>query len=380
MEPPMQPRIESRVEWATDIARMAPSSHNSQPWRLIRVTSNDRRRALARDFGYADNSAMLVLGIDRARELTALPSLKLEMYLSCGMFLAVLVGLLNADGAASAVGWPRASRSRTLAGIEAEIGIEAVAVVAMTDAPDCNPREAEELAELVRARRTHRTPFAKGVIDEAMAGRLLARRWPETMTGNALDLRLEPPGDCHERAAALVAEHAALDFGDSAAWAETYRYIHFNPSATPTDGFFLESLFGPVSTAQRRLFQTVFSPSFMRVACLFGMHRKMARGLGGLVADAPRLLFASLASGAETSPETLVKCGARLMEVWLNAQANDIAIHPVSVMTQHDAPREALEALAGTGGRLVFFARVGHIRAFYGGNPRRAAGAILTTA
>jgi hypothetical protein len=83
---------------AVDVARWAPSSHNAQPWRLTILP------------GASDAERLLRLSLDQTRRLTALDSLDLEMGLSIGMFLGLLVtGLETAIYA----GAPQTRRRRT---------------------------------------------------------------------------------------------------------------------------------------------------------------------------------------------------------------------------------------------------------------------------
>lgn len=364
---------------AAEIARWAPSSHNSQPWRAVRLAG---RRVPSLPEA-AEGIEPVVLVLDRARMLKALPSLRHEMYLSCGMFLGLLVAALEAQGHACALRWlPEEPRAQGVEGLEAEFGGQAlVAVLARPGGRAPDEAALAELARLAAARRTYRAPFLDRPLSEADAEALFAAAWSPELTGGAGAVRPEYSPAVIARAADLVARHGALDFADRAAWAETYRYIHFDPDAPAEDGFHLASLVGPVSPARRRLMQVAFAPGVMRLLRAFGLPQRMGRELGALVARSPALLSCGL-SGHQPGPKALLQAGARLMEVWLNAERLGVAIHPVSVMVQHDEPRRELERACGIRGRAVFFARLGYADAAkgFGPTPRRPVDGILAAA
>src|SRR5687768_6812717 len=81
------------------LAALAPSSHNCQPWRLHGVPRAEFEADLLpdapRDAGWHH---VLLVGIDRQRALSALPSLEREMLLSVGGFASLLLNLLRLSG------------------------------------------------------------------------------------------------------------------------------------------------------------------------------------------------------------------------------------------------------------------------------------------
>jgi hypothetical protein len=104
----------------------------------------------------------------------------------------------------------------------------------------------------------------------------------------------------------------------------------------------------------------------------------MADHLGALVEDSSQLLFCHLCEEHMNSLE-LTQAGARLMEIWINAQKQNLAIHPISVMLQHDQARFAIERLCDENGRMIFFARLGSIKDVFDKSPRRKTKNIIVT-
>lgn len=354
----MMHAFDSDVLRAIEIARWAPSSHNSQPWRAIHIADRRRRPILS---GLPESSNVVVVLLDHTRMLKALPSLQVEMYLSCGMFLGLMVAALEAQGHACSLRWlceePWADETETL---EADfVGQALVAVAAHGEGKADEVAALERLGSLAAARRTYRAPFLDRPVAEADAVELFAARWSPELTGDGSSVRPEYASQRIQRAGELVARYGALDFSDRAAWSETYRYIHFNPDEPAEDGFYLASLVGPVSRMRRRLMQIVLAPAVMQALRVVGLPKRMGRELGALVAKSPGLLMCRL-PGHQPEPKALLQAGARLMEVWLNAQRLNVAIHPVSVVLQHDEPRRELERLCAVSGRAVFFARFGY--------------------
>src|SRR5262249_29745143 len=106
--------FEDALREAVDIARLAPSSHNSQPWGLAVVRSPEARRPVCDVLdrpgsgrpASTPGARHLVLALDRGRELTALHDHRVEMYLSCGTYLHLLLEALRIAGwSASRVAW-----------------------------------------------------------------------------------------------------------------------------------------------------------------------------------------------------------------------------------------------------------------------------------
>lgn len=366
----MTPGFAERLRRAVDVARWAPSSHNSQPWKVTHLADREKRPDLP---VLPAGHEPVLLSLDADRMLTGLPSLRFEMYLSCGLFLGLLVEALEALGHPSEAHW-------LCDGTRAD-GAEGGAgdLVLLSVGPRGRAREDDfgRLHALATARRTLRGPFRNEPVGRPDAAELLRPHWPRWLTGDGVAMRTEFGKEAITRVGRLVETYGALDFSNHAAWSETYRYIHFDQRKPAEDGFYLSSLVGPVSETKSRLMRIAFSPAAMQALRVFGLPRRLARELGALVAGSPGLLSCWMPE-ARPGARALVQAGARLMEVWLNAQRLGMAIHPVSVMLQHDEPRREIETLFGASGRAVFLARFGYAAApSPGPNPRRPVDGVL---
>lgn len=356
-----EPDFELLLRQAVEAARWAPSSHNCQPWRVIVIP------------GASENERLLRLTLDQGRRLTALESLDLEMALSVGLFFGLLVTALQRLGLACE--WALCDANDPSPNGEI---LMAIVTVRRATAQVFGGADLDSFVDLGRRRRTCRTPFAPDPPPTEALAALSARRWPETVTGAALEIRTETDPKTLESLAKLTARYAALDFTHLRAWSETYRHLRFGEPGDEdvTDGIFIDSLLGPLTPFKRQLLRFALAPLVMQALRPFGAPSRMADALAGLVAAGPGFLCCSL---PEERPrrQDLLQAGARLAEIWLNAQAAGLALHPVSVLLQHEAPRRELQRLLGLSSRPVFVARFGLASPNPSISPRRAVDALL---
>ncbi len=373
----MNQHLSARIGQAVEIARWAPSSHNCQPWRLLPISRSTGERYV-KEQGKAGKTAWVVLALDRSRELKALPSLETEMYLSCGMFLGLFWEAMVAQGVDCRVGWPRQDwLEGELGELEDDLGLTPLVVLALEPQGETDSVVLSRLHEAALNRRTLRGPYDSEALPQDTLERLLATRWPSTITGNSLNITIEQEPTWVARTANLVRRYASRDFSRYRVWRETYRYIHFDESASAEDGFYLSNLMGPVSDQRRNLMRWLLNPKVVQVLRFVGVPRLMARQLAGKVEHSPQLLTASL-PGEEQSPRSLVQAGTRLMELWLQAHACGLAFHPISVLLQYDDSRHDLQEILAPTERIVFFARLGKGAPPAGRNPRRKVTDITT--
>ncbi|AZZ94456.1 hypothetical protein EUZ85_28590 [Hahella sp. KA22] len=366
------------LQETVDLARWAPSSHNSQPWTLIHIQERERANALLGD-RLQEGEQCVVLALNSARKLKALESLEIEMLMSCGLFLGLFCMSLGVKGHDWRPRWLcEGEKDAPLTALEQEHGCLALTAVRITPDSIKPVSDAEEWRRLVLHRRTHRGPFNPLRISDDGLQKLLARRWPLSLTGEHLLMRIERDPATIRRAAQLVKQYAVLDFANYKAWRETYRYIHFSLDEDAEDGFYLQSLLGPQSKWSSLFYRCVLAPPVMQALRPFGAPQRMAEQLGALVEDSSQLLFCHLGEEHMT-PKALTQAGARLMEVWLNAQEQKLAIHPASVMLQHDQARIEIERLRDENGRMIFFARLGAIKEVFDKSPRRKTNGIIAT-
>lgn len=350
--------IDFAVRWAS----LAPSSHNCQPWRVLRC---------ARDFylrhvdpgaeAHAGWHEALVLGVDPARALSALPSLRREMCMSVGGFAALLHNFLRLHGFAVLPQLLPAAWTPASATGAARLGAEAVAVFLVGERTV--PVQSEALARLLalaQRRTTQRVPFRRqGALE------------PSFDIGRALPHRLRPDAGLHWRMCAaaaqidalahFVARHAERDFSDADVWAETYRYIDFSGrhGEVPGVGFNIQQLLGPMPGWKRAAYRRVLAPALMPLSRRLGMARRIAVQLGALVADSAAIFYLSYDGPAADVAEQHLLAGESVLRLWLALTDSGLALHPVSVVLQHTDVREKLERLLGEPGEIWFFARVG---------------------
>lgn len=391
--------FQDALQVATGIAARSPSSHNCQPWGVGWATDAATRRTAAALLataapgeragdgpGLPRRSEYLVLALDRARRLTALPAHEVEMLLSCGAYGEILARALAAqgwradgirflgredtgDGGLFGDRWPRAWRP--------------LCVVRLSPAP-ADPDGLAALRDTVRARHTNRGPYRAEAIDPAVLARL-SSPGPEPSL-----FRTHPHVTVHhlvtdaERAAVagLVARYGGRDFAHLAAWRETHAYIRRDEADAERggDGFTLGQLFGAMSPPRRWGMRAALAPATMRLLRHVGYDRFLARQLAAAVRGAPAIVALCFErcdgpgdSGGPDGPGgsggpgdrvpdagSGLRAGAALAGYWLGATRAGLALHPVSIVLQHDDVRAAFERRLGLPGRAFFVSRLGH--------------------
>ncbi|VEA70687.1 Nitroreductase family [Serratia rubidaea] len=337
--------FERALQRALDIARLAPSSHNCQPW-LVHYDAATRSGTLA---------------IDRRRALRGLPSLEREMLMSCGIFFEYLSALLGYAG--RPIDWRWVGDGRHAASDTLIVFSPAAEL-----APDADAHRL--LAQAITQRHTARSVYQPTRIDDEQYMQLNA-----LFAGTAATLSIEPDVPQRAEIARLIARHAALDFADRRAWQETYQFIRFDERRPADDGFCLHHLFGPVSTSFKYTFRLAFHPRLHWLTTGLRLPERMAKGLADLVAQGPQYLAIGL---QEESREALFMVGMRLGRLWLVLQDWGWGLHPLSVLVQHAAPRRELAAALALDEQPVFFARFGHLQQPGSATPRRSWQNILT--
>lgn len=375
----MSPEFDDALREAVDIARLAPSSHNSQPWGLAVVRSPE---AMSQVCGVFDRPASgrpesrpgsrhLVLALDRERELTALHDHRVEMYLSCGAYLHLLLEALRIAGwGASRVAWNEDSRCDWL--LPAALPGEwlPLAAVQLSPAPPEEHGRLVELARVAGQRITNRAPYRK----EAPAATVLESPAPlppaDAALRPAVEVRLITERKAIESIGSFVAASAAIDFAHPTAWRETHRFIRWSPGDHLEDGFPVEQLFGPMSRARKLLYRAALAPPTLFLLARLGYAAYLAKQLGELVGNTPALVAFSLPS-ERPAISAVVGGGAAVMEFWLRATAAGAALHPISVILQHPDIRARFQRDHGLSGRVFFFARLGYPASAFPPAPRR---------
>ncbi|MFD0416970.1 RedV protein [Streptomyces sp. NPDC127108] len=390
---------------AARIAVLSPSSHNCQPWAVAWARSEVSRVAAARVVdGEADGPGggrgdgtyqYLVLGLDRSRELRSLPAHAVEMLLSCGLYWQLLLRALEAQGwtvdalrfadgpldAGAARGaelpgttWPRSWAALCVARLRGRGGAEAQ--------PTNGGAELRALRAAARARRTNRAPYLPQPVRPALLDGLLAPSGCAAARDAAVTVRHLTSGADRAVFADFVAEHGGRDFSHREAWRETHAFLRADRARADAsgDGFALDQLFGPLSWPSRQALRAALAPATMR---LLGpvrydrfVGRRLAHGLARMVRPTPVVVAMSF-DRTEPTLADAVKGGARLADYWLCATAAGLALHPVSVVLQHEDLRAAFQSALRIPGRAFFVSRLGWPVTEFPCSPRRPADANL---
>ncbi|MBI4614184.1 MAG: hypothetical protein HY720_11285 [Planctomycetes bacterium] len=364
--------FDDAMDRAVPRAARSPSSHNSQPWGLVWARSPAAREGLAALLGgpVEPSSHYLVLALDRERELRALPSLAVEMTLSCGIYLDSILAELALAGFRAAPRWfataPGADHP-SLAGIP-----DLWAPLALVELGPAEPRPRD--GRRSEGRTTNRGPYRSDAVPEAVLLALARASTPLDSPAGSAGVRVHLVADRERirQTGEFVREHAHLDFAHGEAWRETYRFIRFGASAIreAQDGMPITQLLGPLSAPGRRAYQLALWPPAMAFLSRVGYARRIVRPFGELVAGSG-LLLALSTDRDEPSVRELLAAGGVAIDLWERASAAGLALHPVSVVLQHPEVRLRFQELLGTAGRTVFFARAGYPTVSFPPAPKR---------
>ncbi|WP_051311492.1 nitroreductase family protein [Zooshikella ganghwensis] len=384
----MNKKLLDAVNNAIEIARWAPSSHNCQPWKVITLESAGKQYDVLLDKPLKSNVLLCCLALDKKRQLNALPSLRFEMYVSCGLFLGLFWLAVTQQKVRCRFHW-LCDNDLNLSWLQLASEHESELLVAMTLSTEDFEADNEyqvsrttsrlnQLLELVSTRRTFRGLFQDDLFDQETISNLLSNHWPQLLTGLEASAHFEQDIDHIHGVTQLVAKYAALDFSSYRAWKETYRYLRFDLQDDAEDGFYLQSLFGPMPKRKIKFYEYILSPLVMQMLRLVNVPQHMATELSKLVDKSAQLLIIKL-NKERLSKRNLVMTGARLMEIWLQAHHMGVALHPISVLLQHDEPRGTLQSLLQCHNeRIVFVARAGYINTAASVSPRRPVQSIHT--
>lgn len=269
-------------------AVLAPSSHNTQPWRFSFVHGTLRL--------YADRTRALTVNDPHDRELT----------ISCG------AALFNARVAAAAAGYT--AETGPLPEREDPDLLAAVTFHSSSEAPYA------PLAEALPLRRTHRQAFDAQASSEHLVASL-----EEAVRAHPVELRLVPPGDERQRVVSLVAEGDRAQFADPAWRRELATWMH---AQSQGDGLMLPWWSAPV---------------IRRVVAHVDVGARTARADAAATLAAPLVLV--LSTDVDT-PSAWLECGEALEHVLLVAALQGVqagyANQPCQVAPLRSRLREAL--------------------------------------
>ncbi|NEA57195.1 RedV protein [Streptomyces sp. SID13666] len=375
--PPRPPGFTEALREAAAIAALSPSSHNCQPWAHALLSSSGARAAAARLLGGDDEeetAEYLVLALDHERRLGALPAHAVEMQLSCGAYWQLLLCALDAQGwvlDALRFGDDEGHLTELFGdGCPRTWSLLSVARLRRIEGDGGTGAELAGLRATAAARRTNRARYHEGLVDPAVL-RGLTAPCGAAASGALVTVRHLRSGFERGRLADFVAGHGGRDFAHEEAWRETHSFIRWShiEARVSGDGFTLAQLFGPLSRARHRLMRTALAPSTMRLLSRVGYQNFLARQLAAMVRPTSVVVAMSLRDD-EPSLADVLQGGAMLAEYWLRATRAGLALHPVSVVLQHEDVRLGLQRRLGLTGRVFFLSRLGYPTVEFPPSPR----------
>ncbi len=289
--------VEYRLRYALHAAVLAPSVHNTQPWRF-RVVSGDEPH--------------IDVLMDESRELPALDPAHRQLVMSCGAALAALrIGLRGCALEPQVERFPDGPDSPVIARVR------------VSDLKTADMRAREQM-QLLLTRRSYRGPVTEQPLEPAVQEQLR-----EAVTPGAV-LDVVPPNQW--RAVEHLVVQAALELAETTdADAEVRSWTRLDERAH--DGV-------PAANWQRTSEQTAGAPVVQRD---FAQGRPVPGRRGTPPVDSDPLL-AVLLTPADT-PGDWVAAGEALLRLALQAQGLGVALGYVNQPTEIAGLREDLTAL-----------------------------------
>ncbi|BBM82280.1 hypothetical protein [Candidatus Uabimicrobium amorphum] len=354
--------LKNRLHNAIDLAATAPSSHNSQPWEIVLFDSREALSSLE-CFGINLSSSALYIAVclNKERQLRSLDCHHLEMALSIGIFLENLSLALHSQRCCATFCWAN-SQNVVIKGISSNW--KPLAIIAVSDS------DHDFDTAFLDKRITNRGPYQQQRISSDVQQQLINSN--SLLFNDAKEhcrICFVEDSEKISRIANFVSTHAKLEFTHSKAWRETYKFVSFG--AQKEIGLPITQLFGPLSTLKKYWYRVLFSPFVMSFLKHTKFPETIAAQFGQLVATTPALLYVNF---HEENPDTLtlLKGGALLFQLWLNAAKEGISFHPMSIVLQHtDICKAFVKDHGLPRGRSMFFSRVGYPQFEFPPAPKR---------
>ena len=304
-------------------ATLAPSSHNTQPWR------------------FRIGPAHVDLCADRTRALPVNDPDDRELTISCGCALMSLRVAAAGEGSATETAlWPEPDDRDLLARVRVTRGEPVAAAEAA-------------LAPFLAERRTCRRAFVPGEVASDVCARLA-----EAASAEAAWLRPIRGLEARRTVADLVAEGDALQWRDPAWRRELAAWLRPRRDG---DGLAVPFLMAPFARCAVRM---------VDMGARVGVRDR------ALVAASP--LVAVLGTDAD-DPRAWLAAGQALQRVLLTACALGVQVSHLNQPVQVAALRPELQGLVGAGFAQVLL-RFGHADVALSATPRRPVAAVITGA
>jgi hypothetical protein len=313
-------RMDASLRAALEVARWAPSAHNTQPWRVER------------------RGDQLLVSADESRWLRHGDPTRRDLELSVGCFAEALrLGLLAQGERYELARREDESRGRPIGAALARRGE--------------GPRDPAG-ASLLRQRQTSRLGYSPREIDAPTLKALESAAKEASLWLHLV--RSTSPEHVNWREWLFLASREG--WLDSRAVAELSRWIRLDPEGArrPEDGLSTHCLgLGPVETAA---FAAVLRPRLWRALSAVFLAPLLAEQLAR--AEAAHLERTPLLGVLiiQPSPEPV---GARLLRWWLEATRHQLVLHPLSVLLDRRG-WELAKSLGVSPRELAFVFRLGH--------------------
>jgi hypothetical protein len=289
------------------VARLAPSAHNTQPWR------------------FRIEGGRAVLGWDPSRELPA--GDPESRYLFTGLGAAAESFILGAAQAGT-------SAEALLASTR---GYRHAASLTIGAAGPC--ADDVELAKAAHSRQTNRLPFRRAEVEAPLLQQL-----EEEAARRGLSVSIITGPVAMRRLGELTAEGTAANFTNRPVYMEFNRWLRVSrrDPGYDRDGLNLECL--GLGRAVNAIAPYVTQPGRMAVLARLGLHRTISGRQGRLVARSPA---AALLLARSHGPVDLFEGGQVMLRVWLRAMLLGLSVHPVTAAMDHPELRGELAATFG---------------------------------
>jgi hypothetical protein len=310
---------------ALDLARFAPSAHNTQPWRVV------------------GGGGRLVVSVDPRRHLDHSDPAGRDLRLALGGFVEALGIALRAEGVAVRQVDPPEGAFAALA-------------------PDGAGDRDAEAPSLLRRRQTSRLAYSPRDLEAASVEALAA-----AARDQGLDLHLVPRGTPERaRLDALFFAATREAWLDARAVAELRRWLRFDPEGArpPADGLSTHCLGLGAIEGLGAMLAVRAAPWRVATAAFAAplWAERLAETETAEVARAPflgLLLRPGADPGPGMSPGSVGAAGAGLLRTWLAATKLGLAIHPISALLDRRG-WEVARHLGVATGRVLFAFRLGH--------------------
>ncbi len=296
----------------------APSSHNAQMWQAAIVSENE-----------------ILVTLDPAHTLPQVDPNDREAFISLGAFIENMVEAAPRYNLAAAV--------RLLA---RQPGDKQIAKLSF--APQAGTPAAMKAAENIKNRHTLRTPFLKTTLKEADLRRLLSlnRNIAYFPLGSAEGQYLQT----------AIVQATRQQVADDAKQRELAGMMRFSKkeAAAKKDGLTPEmmGLSGIAKWFVSTFFNhdTVMTPSF-RKQTVNTVARQAQNCAGFFIVASP-----------DDSAEALLNAGRTLEQLWIQATAMRIAVHPMSAPLEESPWQGTIASKLGIAGKIQMILRVGYVK------------------